>query len=162
MPIFVIRHGLSFANDNKSLAFASSEAHLMPEGIAQASQLGFKLRNDYSIDPQTTEIAVSQFNRASETASSAGFTKFTKYPLLNEITHGMNLIDLRASLDRGVLPQAAIEGAEYILEHPPTEAIWVTHGLVIAGLCKVLGIYQKDNLIPRFCEIRQLPIDRKI
>ena len=53
----------------------------------------------------------------------------------------------------------ALKAAELILESPPEERVWVTHGLVIASLCEVLGIAnQFEHFVPKFCEIRELPI----
>ena len=158
MSVLVVRHGLSHANNRESLAFANSSAGLKRDGRDQARVLGLVLRTNHHIDTSSTEVAVSEYKRTFETAKGAGFLKLAKYSILNEIDHGMTFKDLRALLDEGILPDAAILGAEAILQDPPDESIWVTHGLVIAGLCRVLGVNQEDRLIPRFCEIRELPL----
>jgi phosphohistidine phosphatase SixA len=156
MDILVVRHGLSDANNRESLAFGQAEAGLMLRGRDQAAALGSRLHREYNIDPKETNVAVSEFRRTYETATRAGFNRLIVYPTLNEVSHGMELVDLRMSLDEGRLPSVAIENAVSILENPPDETVWVTHGLVIAGLCAALGIYQSERLIPQFCEVRKL------
>ncbi len=86
-----------------------------------------------------------------------------QYPQLNEVVHGYELTYLGQTLDAGQLPPAALATAEFLLANRPPEGIWITHGLVIAGLYEVLGLAPKrrlsrKELIPRFCEIRVLPI----
>lgn len=130
----------------------------MQMGIGQARQMGTVLERDYGIDVSETPVAVSELRRSQETAFFAGFKRLVVYTSLNEIDHGLNLPDLRAMLDAGQLPAMANEGAAAILEDPPVEPVWITHGLVIAGLCAVTGIDQGSRLIPRFCEIRELPL----
>jgi hypothetical protein len=159
MPVLVIRHALSEANNRDNIgtpAFANPAAPLMDTGKQQAIQLGSELMDRYGID-FSEPIAVSEFRRTSETATLAGFYALNSYALLNEVAHGLDLAELRQSLDDGQLPPAALSQAETILAHPPEERIWVTHALVIAGLCAVMGLHQDKRLIPRFCEVRSLP-----
>jgi len=162
MSVLVIRHGLSEANNRANLgtlAFASGEAPLMQLGIEQAWELNQRLRTEYDIDVGNTQVATSQLKRTQETAWEAGFHHLATYPVLNEVDHGMELPKLRTALHFKELPEAALKAAETILENPPTESIWITHGLVIAGLCQILGASQDARFIPRFCEIRELPIE---
>ena len=161
MPILVIRHGLSEANNRNNLgtlAFASGQAPLMEHGREQARLLGKTLAESFGIIPDGKQVATSEMARTQETAREAGFQHLSTYAILNEVSHGMELTDLRAALDKRQLPPAAIEAAEAILETPPSEDVWFTHGLVIASLCQVLGAAQDERFIPRFCEVRELPI----
>jgi hypothetical protein len=161
MSVLVIRHGLSEANnrDNiKTIALASMDAPLMKQGQLQAEQLGTRLNAHYAVAVADKRIATSQLRRAQETAEKAGFQRIISYALLNEVAHGVVLPQLRSQLNNNILPNEAIDAAESLLDQPPVEDIWITHGLVIAGLCAVLNVYQDRSLIPRFCEIRELPL----
>lgn len=158
MPILVIRHGLSEANNRESLAFGSSTASLMDKGREQARQLGHLLSTKYALSTAATAVATSRLQRTQETAREAGFLNLSTYSVLDEVEHGMELTILREALDKKQLPAAAVEVAQAVLEDPPRESVWITHGLVIAGLCQVLGVCQDARFIPRFCEIRELPV----
>lgn len=161
MSILVIRHGLSEANDRNrvgGLAFDAEQASLMPDGLDKARQLQITLESSYGIDPSSVPAATSKLLRAHQTAQEAGFTTTNQYSQLDEVKHGMNLAELRTMLDYGQLPQIALQEAQATLEDRPNELVWFTHGLRIAGLCALLGVYQDERLIPRFCEIRELPI----
>ncbi len=163
MSILAVRHGLSQANNHHNigtLAFASEQAPLMPAGHEQARAMGQLLMDHYGIDSQLTPVAVSRLARTQQTASSAGFLDIMTYGQLDEVKHGMELAELRAMLDAGKLPEIALREAEATLKNPPQQDIWITHGLRIAALCTVLNTYQNERLIPRFCEIRELPITR--
>ena len=162
MPIFAIRHGLSEANNRDNigtLAFAAKDAPLMEKGKEQAREGAARLSGDYGINPRTTAVAVSGLLRTRQTAEVMGFQRITSYESLNEVEHGMEGGALRVMLDVGQLPPAALRAAESILHQPPTEGVWITHGLVIAGLSRILDIDREfERLIPRFCEVRELPI----
>lgn len=129
----------------------------MEQGWEMARELGTTLRLGYGVAPDTP-VAVSELKRTQQTARGAGFDKLSVYPALNEVAHGVPLPGLREMLDRQQLPEVALETAEAILADPPAETIWITHGLVIAGLCRVLGDERYERFIPRFCEIRQLSL----
>ena len=161
MPILAIRHGLSHANNRDNigtLAFASEQARLMCDGYHQARAMGKLLIDTYDIDVAHTPVAASRLLRTQQTAVAAGFLELYCYPQLDEVKHGMDLLELRTTLDSGKLPPAAIAAAEQTLANPPRQDIWITHGLRIAALCAVLGVHQNERLIPRFCEVRELPI----
>ena len=162
MPVLVIRHGLSEANNRNNvgtLAFASKEAPLMSEGREQARCLREVLRAEHAITTIEANVATSELLRTQQTAEEAGFRDISIYPVLNEVAHGIVLPGLRDMLDQKLLPPVALEAAQAILENPPAESIWITHGLVIASLCHVLGVSTGERFIPRFCEVRELPID---
>lgn len=161
MSVLVARHGCSEANNRNNvgtLAFANEQAPLMDIGREQSRQMGLTLCRTFGVTPQKTAVATSLLARTQETASEAGFTDLYPYTVLNEDIHHLQLAELREMLDRGILPHSALETAEKVLQNPPQEKVWITHGLVIAGLCKVLDMYNDARLIPKFCEIRELPI----
>jgi hypothetical protein len=156
--IYVIRHGFSTANNRDNIgtmAFGAKNASLEDEGIDQAERGAEKLHNEYAIKPKVIPVAVSQLLRTRETAQVMGFRQIKPYALLNEVEHEMNGRALRILLDGGGLPNAAIHAAKSLIDNPPSEKVWVTHGLIIAGLSRILGADQSfERLIPRFCEIR--------
>lgn len=158
MKIIVARHGLSESNNHnnlQTLAFANPNAPLMDLGKKQAKELGIKLVKSNNFDLNCA-VAVSELKRTQQTAYYAGFKYLHKYTLLNEVLHGLPLLELRKLIDGKELPQESLDQANSLLEDPPQEQIWISHGLVIAGLCKVLGIHQDKRLIPKFCETREL------
>jgi hypothetical protein len=162
MSIFAIRHALSEANNRNNigtLAFASKDAPLMDPGREQARRRASMLLGDYGINAAGTPAAVSSLLRTEETARVMGFQLIKAYEQLDEVEHGMSGPEFRALLDNGRLPQASLDAAEVILQNPPSEKVWITHGLVIAGLSQVLGVSdQFERLIPKFCEVRELPM----
>lgn len=140
------------------MAFASAEAPLMLEGQKQARLLGDELLMHYGINPPVTRVAVSTLSRTAETAAQAGFKDLQPYQILDEVVHGLELTELRKMLNNDELPNIALEQAQVILGDGPRERVWITHGMVIAALCSLLGIYKDSRLIPKFCEVRELPI----
>lgn len=137
------------------MAFGAKDAPLEDEGKDQARQGAEKLHIEYAMKPKVTPVAVSQLLRTRETAQVMGFRQIKPCALLNEVEHGMDGAILRTLLDEGGLPSAAIHAARILIDNPPSERVWVTHGLVIAGLSCILGADQSfERLIPRFCEIR--------
>lgn len=163
MKITVIRHSLSEANnrDNKGTpAFGAPAAPLMPEGQEMARKLGDELRTGYGIDPACTIVAVSQLRRTRETAAYAGFGEIATYPVLNEVDKDdIDYPTMKEGLLRGEVPQVVLDQAQQVLDRPPAERVWVTHGLVIVGLTRLLGVQDRyARLLPRFCEIRLLEI----
>lgn len=159
----VVRHGLSEANNRHNIgtpAFASPDAPLMPEGLAAAERLGLQLQEQFDSNPHTEYIATSQYLRTIQTALTMGAhcNHLRQYAILNELPRQQSGTELRAMLDNGQIPAQALMRAEAILANPPEEDVWVTHGLVIAGLCRTLGVYSNQRVVPRFCEIRELPL----
>ncbi len=159
MPKIVIRHSLSEANNAKGLAFGHADAPLMEEGRNRIRHQLIPALAQRGIVAANSPVAVSRLLRTAQTATEAGFQTITPYVRLNEVEHGLEGAELRALLDAGGLPERALEHAAALLDNPPAEAIWISHGLVIAGLCAVLGLnHQYERRVPRFCEIRELPI----
>jgi len=162
MSIIVIRHALSEANNRDNvgtMAFGAKDAPLMERGKQQAQERAGTLLSEHGVNAAATAAAVSRLRRTQETAMYLGFTRQKQYSLLDEVVHGMKGPDLRSLLDSGRLPSSALVAAEAILNHAPRERVWVTHGLVIAGLCQVLNVGANyERLIPRFCEVRRLSL----
>jgi broad specificity phosphatase PhoE len=158
MSKLVARHGVSEANDINSLAFGQPDAPLLPLGWEQAHDLGQKFEKNHGIIIATARVATSTMLRAEQTAEGAGFIHTTSYKTLDEVEHGLELTELRRCLDEQIVPDAALRQAELILASPPEEEILVTHGLVIIGLCELLGVKGNWQFKPKFCEIRELPI----
>lgn len=163
MAVVVVRHAISQANNRENIgtpAFGHRDAVLMDAGREQARAIPAELKSRYGIMANSMAVATSTLRRTIETATEAGFGNTTAYAVLDEVEHdGMTKAELRQMLDAGILPRAALQAAELTLASPPTERIWFSHGLRIAGLCALLGVYQDERLIPRFCEIRELPIE---
>lgn len=159
----VVRHALSQANNRENIgtpAFASADAPLMDVGIVMAKKLGETLRCVYAVNTSSVNAATSTMLRTRQTAMSAGFSeeRLRSYAVLDEAPQARELAELRAMLDVGMVPPEAIEAAYRVLERPPKEDVWFTHGLVIAGLCKVLGVYRNGRVVPKFCEVRELVV----
>jgi hypothetical protein len=158
MSVLVARHALSEANNKESLAFGHPEARLMAKGREQAKDLGGRLMELYDVDLTEISVATSALFRAPETAIEAGFRKIVINPLLNEVASGLTETEYRAAKEARELPQTARDAAMRVLDSPPSEGIWIAHGLLIAGLCDILQIAQDQRFIPEFCEVRELPI----
>jgi hypothetical protein len=163
--VWVIRHAHSTANTTEAsasmtaegLAFANQSAGLTERGAIECHTLSSFLPEKYGIVPSWTTVAVSEFSRTQLTAELLGFKKRTSYPELNEVDHGMALDVLRGMLRQNQVPPVALTAARKTLDQPPAEDVWVTHGLLIAGLCTLLGTAnQYERPVPRQCEVRQL------
>lgn len=161
MSILIVRHGLSEANNRENYgtpAFGNPDAALMPAGREQASALGELLFKDFGLQLADEPVAVSMMRRTQETAIVAGFRKLHLYSELNEEKANMTNSETRTTLLTRRPPKATIAAARIIIEQPPIERIWITHGLLIATICQELGVYQDKRFIPKFCEIRELPL----
>lgn len=160
MTVLVVRHGLSEANNRDSIgtpAFGAADAPLMELGVRQARQLGLELHDRHGIGTDSTDVAVSTMLRTQQTARTAGFARQAIYPMLDEVSLP-DLAEMRRTIDAGKLPDVARAMAGRILKNPPAQRLWFTHGLLIAALCAALGLPAGPRFIPRFCEIRELPL----
>lgn len=155
-----IRHGRSFANKFDDPAFGQKNAKLTERGRIEAVHLNPILTQDYDIDIPHTPIAISEgFLRTRETAEIAGFQIIRSYDVLNEI-EGLTLKEKIHIRETKKLPYLVLHEAEKTLRNPPEEKIWFSHGLRLAGICQLLGVYQEfvRPAYPTYCEIRELPI----
>jgi hypothetical protein len=162
MSVLAIRHALSSANIHGSASYGDPEARLVSKGIEQGETIGTTLVDSYGIDPSLTPVAVSNSKRTDETAETAGFVDRIPYEVLGEVENWKDIPDLMDLIRAGQLPPQAIEKAKLVLSQPPKEPIWITHSLVIAGLCTLLEVHQDKHIFPNFGEIRELPIGQPI
>jgi broad specificity phosphatase PhoE len=161
MSKLVARHGFSDANDRElygTPAFGNPESPLAPRGREQAAELGGVLALQFGIEVAKEPAAVSRMRRSQETATVAGFQTLTVYPELDEEKGGLSDSEIIEVLRTKSPPEATREAAIYLIEHPPVETVWVTHALLIATMCRELGIYGSARFTPKFCEVRELPL----
>lgn len=162
-----MRHAHSTANETdaplgmtaEDLAFANRSAKLTDKGETQCLKAATFLPAQYGITVTSTRVAVSEYVRTYQTAELVGFHEdlIKRYSQLDEVDHGMDLAALREMLGQNQIPSIALRAAEAVLHTPPPEGLWITHGLLIAGLCIVLGTAgQYERPVPRQCEVRQL------
>ena len=156
MQYLLIRHSKTDANHLNRAAFGVSGAPLNSEGLEQAKKLKKQLQL-YDFDFATEPVAVSELLRTRETARLAGFANIIENSLLNEINtaNAQNTLDLVA---KNKLPQEALDAARTIINNPPKQRIWVTHGLLIAAILVELGLSNPDKFVPDYCEIRQIDL----
>lgn len=167
--VTLIRHAHSKANEADSsnltgegLAFANRSAGLTDEGKLQCQELELLLRTRHGVIPAKTKVAVSTFERTRLTAVELGFVIINPYAQLDEVDPGLPIEKYRRYVEgHHRLPEvslrAAIAAAEVVLENPPEEEVWISHGLLIAGICSILEIGQQyDRLNPEQCEVREI------
>lgn len=156
MKKILVRHAKSQANYPYEIGVNNKTAALTPNGKEQAKGLASSL-SQFGISSER-RIATSTFMRAKQTAWLAGFWNATAYPILDEaIDRPLTEQERDLIHERGILPADALTAAEALLHEPPIEEVWITHALVIAGICQRLNI-QADAIIPRFCEVRAIEI----
>lgn len=162
MNILVGRHALSEGNNRENLGtplFGHPDAPLMELGRGQSQDMGRAFLEKYGIMPANTPVAVSNMLRSQETAQYAGFAQLVQYVQLNEVDTELDNTILHQWISEKRHTEIALKAARLILENPPKESVWITHGLVIASLCEILKVSdQFENFLPTFCEIRELQI----
>jgi len=168
MTVFVGRHGapaFEFAVEyyaHRTVPEPGSPDTLSALGEYAAAGMGKELLGKgFFVPGEDMRVALSRHPLAEETAYLAGFpdNRWVQSALLDEVELDMGPAALGAMLAKNKLPQAVLRHAALITEHPPEPRFWITHGLVIAGLCKVLGVPTRP-LVPDYGEIRMLPLDR--
>lgn len=158
MPILLVRHELSEANDKNSAAFGQSHARLLPAGLERIPAIRLCLESVHGVTISGTEVAASEMYRSEQTAREVGFSIVRNYALLNEVDVPKTP-ELRAQLDAHIIVPEALAAAEAVLAHPPEETIWFTHGYLMAALCRVTGVDSSEQrFIPKFGEVRELPL----
>jgi len=159
MKYFVIRHAETDATRLNGHMFGKEGAPLNDAGILTAKKLHDKLKT-LGIDPADAKVAVSELLRTRQTALAAGFPKpnLVVNALLNEVNTG-NPEATNVLVSQGKLPAKAIEAAQAIIDNPPKERVWVTHGLVLGALREVLGV---PGFIPELGSIVELEIGERI
>ncbi len=154
MKRFVIRHGHTGVTRDGRAAFGAAGPPLSKLGQKQAAELKQALLK-LGVNFDTEPVAVSEFLRTKQTAQLAGFQNLHVSPVLNEIFTGMPGAELKALLELRQLPPIVIQKARAILDNPPKERVWITHGLVIMGLREVLGV-KSDPFDPLHCSILEV------
>ena len=164
--VTLIRHAHSVANTMDApgsmtegeLAFVNRAAGLTELGVQQCHNLASCLSSEYGINPSTTIAAVSTYERPKLTAELLGFiVNPTPYSQLDEVAHGMSTRRIRELVRANQIPHIAVEAGRLALEQAPEEHGWVTHGLLIAGICIELGIVEQfERPVPRQCEVRRI------
>jgi hypothetical protein len=164
--VLIVSPGISAADDPNrkgGLAFGRMDAPLIIDGLQQGFEAGHKLRKTFAIEPVGTDVAVSEYLRAKETAIAAGFDPrdIGVYAVLNEVRIAIQSSELWDRLAHREIPRAAIRAAEILLENPPPEPVWITgDGLLEPAVRKVMGLPLHENPFPDFGEVRELPIDQ--
>ena len=169
--VTLIRHAHSKANDTDSsgltgedLAFANHSAELTGKGKLQCQELKLLLPKRHGVVPVQTKVAVSTLERTRLTAVELGFVTITPYPQLDEADPGLPIEEYRAYVKwHRRLPevslQAAVAAAEALLENPPKADVWISHGLLIAGICTVRKVGNEyKRLNPEPCEVRRVTL----
>lgn len=137
--VLVIRHGHSEANSKGiDTPWDKMFAPLDERGKRESRQLGELLLREYGFDVSQS-VAVSDLLRAQQTAEYAGFENTTPYDVLNEVRGEFASVDWREEMKHGIIPDSVREAGHRLLENPPAEEIWFSHGLTISALCSVLG-----------------------
>ncbi len=158
MNRLVVRHALSEANGATGMTVTGRfEAGLTNEGRRQAGRLGAWLRR-CGVDTEHEAVAVSEMARSQETARYAGFSQLHVVSVLNEAATIEPSAQVMRRAVRGELPREVLFDAETLLLDPPPETLWVTHGLIIAGLRRLVGAEYYTRYVPNFCEITELDI----
>ncbi len=90
----------------------------------------------------TRRIAVADSLRARQTAKAIGGvgSTITIYDSLNEVPNELPNEELKQRLKKGNIPEEALTAAELLLSNPPVERIYVSHGLLLAGLQAILAM----------------------
>ena len=165
--VTLIRHAHSKANETDSssltgedLAFANRSATLTAKGKLQCQELKPFLPTKHGVIPAQTKVAVSTFERTRLTGVELEFLAIKPYPQLDEADPSLPIEEYRNYVkEHRKLPevslQAAVAAAEALLKNPPKEKVWISHGLLIAGICTVLKIgHEYKRLNPKQCEVR--------
>lgn len=155
--IYLVRHAQSEGHRHNRADYGKEGGALLDAGIAESKALKHKFLA-LGINPKIEQVAISELKRTYQTAIYAGFTNITKYPSLNEVDPPLDPELIEDMIKRKELPEDAVIRARVILENPPPENIWVTHGLIIAGLATELGIPLDHLFIPKMGSISTIEI----
>ncbi len=164
MSVLLVSHGSPRTrkrSDHDLPIVGDPNARLGEKGKVQSRRIGHRLRITFAIEPTMTDVAVSDHPITHETAEYAGFDPeyFGRYALFNTVQVSFGNAKLRTMILAGELPDVSMERAKKILEHPPTEPIWVVDPLLIPSIGRVLGLPDPKELVPGFGEIREMPIN---
>ena len=142
MKVNIVRHAETDATRQTKDDFGPLGAPLNGQGRISAQKLHKKLAAqgvDFS-----QSVAVSELQRTQQTAIIAGFNNLVVNPLLNEIDGGdPDKID--KDIAQRISSEFAIKAARKLLENPPTQKYWFTHGQLTAALLDLLGYGDREH-----------------
>lgn len=156
MQHLIIRHGFTGVKRDDRKLYGLEGPPLNETGIKQSLDLRQELLQR-GVNLAKASVAVSELLRTRLTAEHAGFVNITVNSVLNEINTGMKNMELKAFLQTQSLPEVVLQCARAILDKPPQENIWITHGLVIMGLRQLLDL-PSDPFDPPNCSITLIDI----
>ena len=170
MTVYVVRHSAPNFETGTLGYYAhlnvpqpGSPDELSEMGMHNAASLATKLMGKgLFVDGSDVLAAVSEHSLTRQTALHAGFhyDEQVEHALLNEVElPDMTHDELAEVLRRDELPNLVLERAQQLIEDPPEQGVWFTHGLVVAGLTKVLDVRHQRLLVPNYGEIRALPLN---
>ena len=154
--VILIRHAKSTGGRYDRHLFPPEGAPLSDDGVEDAKKLRGELQ---LLDLDVSEkVAVSQLVRTQQTAMHAGLLNQRSYETLNEVNSGLEPEDLEELISKKEVPEKAIDAASKLLNNPPKENIWVTHGMLIAAIGEVLGIEKDKLFIPDMASLTEIEI----
>ncbi len=154
MKRYIIRHGSTGIKRQERVTYGVEGPPLDSLGRRQSLELRNELIS-LGIDLNDEGVAVSELLRTKQTAEQAGLKRLQTYSVLNEINTGMPHVELMTFLADKQLPNAVITRAQDILNNPPKELIWISHGLVIMGLRQAMGL-KDEPFDPPNCSITEM------
>lgn len=156
MKQYVVRHASTGVTRDLRGKYGPAGPPLSDIGIQEAKRLQQALLKA-GIDSTMESVAVSDYLRTQQTAELAGFKTLHINAKLEEIYTGIPNPELKAMLAERKLPPIVLERAQAILDNPPKEKVWITHGLVIMGLFGFLG-FTADEFFPVHAKVYEFDI----
>lgn len=145
--VIIIRHAKASGGRHDKHLFPKEGAPLSDEGRKAILGLKDELER-LGIDVANEPVAISELLRTRQTAELAGFKNIIEYASLNEIETGLGPEELAGVIAQKIIPEVASAAARKLLKYPPRENVWVTHGMLIAGIAEVLDIPSSKLYIP--------------
>ncbi len=148
MKRIIIRHGHTGVDRDARDSFGAEGPPISKQGVADAERAGREIEK-LGINLAAEPVAISTYLRTKQTAEAAGFKKLRADPSLNEIFTGIPNDQLKDMVAKRQVPEIVLQKAQAILDNPPPEKVWVTHGLVIIGLRELLGMQADPFDLPQ-------------
>ncbi|MCB9823297.1 histidine phosphatase family protein [Candidatus Nomurabacteria bacterium] len=155
--VLIIRHAKSVGGRHDKHLYPKEGAPLSDQGLKDVSKIRDYLI-ELGVDIESEPVAVSELIRTRQTAEVAGFKTIKSYSVLNEVNTGLSPEELERMLQIKLVPKEAIDRAKKLLENPPLENIWVTHGLLVAGLAELLRIPKEQLYIPDMASVTEITL----
>lgn len=154
--IYLVRHAESTGTRYNRHEFSKEGAPLSAFGEQQATSL-HKQFEVLGVNFDDT-VATSQLMRTQQTSKLAGFKNRVAYKELNEIEHRLPKDAIEALITARKVTPAALDAAKLLLQNPPPESIWFTHGMLIAAIAELLDISKDQLFIPDMASINEIEI----